>query len=408
MKAKYTLVFLFILIHTVSFSQGEFIVEIYRTGTFNKIGPGIAGITWIFPNDRAIDENTGTFIFSSSLIEHWLYSINTSDGSIIYNPLINNILAFQFDNSNNILYGIEQDNANNVKYFISINPITGATTRIGNALPSSAMYGGHFSTFDEINHTYTFLAPPYVLYSIDAASGDVISSPNLSLASGESVGNFTYDNSTPAGILYGLLQDSNLGLYFLITIDPTTGAITRKGSGTSFGSGNAGSGTIDELNQQYMYMYSSQTAGGYAITTLDMATGNLDYNALIQPFTNNDNFFSLTYDQTQGRLFSIHWETITVGVELTAEKPSSFFLGQNYPNPFNPTTTIKYSLPESGFVNIAVYDLLGREVAVLVSKEQSVGKYEINFDASDLVSGVYIYRTRVNDFVDSKKMILLR
>lgn len=91
-----------------------------------------------------------------------------------------------------------------------------------------------------------------------------------------------------------------------------------------------------------------------------------------------------------------------------AEKPSSFFLGQNYPNPFNPTTTIKYSLPESGFVNLTVYDLLGREVSVLVSKEQSVGKYEINFDASDLVSGVYIYRTRVNDFVDSKKMILLR
>ncbi|GJQ42273.1 MAG: T9SS type A sorting domain-containing protein [Ignavibacteriota bacterium] len=91
-----------------------------------------------------------------------------------------------------------------------------------------------------------------------------------------------------------------------------------------------------------------------------------------------------------------------------SEVVTEYALEQNYPNPFNPTTTIKYQLPESGNVSIKVYDILGNEVANLVDGYMETGKYEVDFNASSLASGVYIYRLNVNDFVNVKKMILLK
>jgi len=86
----------------------------------------------------------------------------------------------------------------------------------------------------------------------------------------------------------------------------------------------------------------------------------------------------------------------------------TYELVQNYPNPFNPSTMIKYQIPKSGNVTLKIYDILGAEVATLVNEEKSVGRYEVNFDASSLASGVYLYRIQVNDFVDVKKMVLMK
>lgn len=85
-----------------------------------------------------------------------------------------------------------------------------------------------------------------------------------------------------------------------------------------------------------------------------------------------------------------------------------FMVFQNYPNPFNPLTNIVYQIKESGLVQIKVYDILGTEIVTLVNEEKSEGRYTINFNASNLPSGVYIYIMRVNDYTSSKKMILLR
>lgn len=81
---------------------------------------------------------------------------------------------------------------------------------------------------------------------------------------------------------------------------------------------------------------------------------------------------------------------------------------QNYPNPFNSTTNIKYSIKEAGFVKIKVYDILGREIAILVSEEKPVGIYTINFDGSSLSSGIYFYRFQAGSFTQTKKMILTK
>jgi hypothetical protein len=88
--------------------------------------------------------------------------------------------------------------------------------------------------------------------------------------------------------------------------------------------------------------------------------------------------------------------------------PNEFSLQQNFPNPFNPTTTIKYSVSKSGFVTIKVYDLLSREVTTLVNENKPIGNYSVQFNASILVSGIYFYRMKTGDFVQTKKLILLK
>ena len=88
--------------------------------------------------------------------------------------------------------------------------------------------------------------------------------------------------------------------------------------------------------------------------------------------------------------------------------PGSYQLYQNYPNPFNPTTKIKFDLPKNGFVNLKVYDILGREVAVLVNQELQAGSKEYEFNAVNLPSGVYFYKLKAGDFTATKKLVLVK
>ncbi len=107
-------------------------------------------------------------------------------------------------------------------------------------------------------------------------------------------------------------------------------------------------------------------------------------------------------------------DTSFVGVSSGNNSPDEFILYQNYPNPFNPTTTIKYSIPANagvekhGRASLRIYNILGEEVATLVNERKAPGNYSVQFDASDLPSGVYFYTLRVGDFVATKKMILLK
>lgn len=98
----------------------------------------------------------------------------------------------------------------------------------------------------------------------------------------------------------------------------------------------------------------------------------------------------------------------TVDVKKSQNVPILFSLHQNYPNPFNPSTTIRYDIKEKGFVSLVVYDISGREVVTLVNEYKDEGYYFINFDASNLPSGVYIYKLKVNNFVLAKKMTYLK
>ena len=100
--------------------------------------------------------------------------------------------------------------------------------------------------------------------------------------------------------------------------------------------------------------------------------------------------------------------TQTAVENSNADLPKTFALFANYPNPFNPTTTIKYSVSKESFVTIKVYDIVGKEIATLVSDRKSAGNYSVNFNAGNLPSGVYLYRMQAGSFVSAKKSILLK
>ena len=94
--------------------------------------------------------------------------------------------------------------------------------------------------------------------------------------------------------------------------------------------------------------------------------------------------------------------------DQTRDLPSDFSLSQNFPNPFNPSTTVSYALAQAADVTFTVADVLGREVRELVSGTQPAGTYEVTFDATGLPSGVYCYRLRSGDYVETKRMVVVR
>ena len=93
---------------------------------------------------------------------------------------------------------------------------------------------------------------------------------------------------------------------------------------------------------------------------------------------------------------------------LSFETPSAFRLEQNYPNPFNPATQIKFDVPRAGNVRIAIYDMLGREVELLVNGKMEAGKYNADWNATGFASGVYFYKLEAGDFTAVRKMILIK
>jgi endo-1,4-beta-xylanase len=102
-----------------------------------------------------------------------------------------------------------------------------------------------------------------------------------------------------------------------------------------------------------------------------------------------------------------------VGNNFTASIPEKYSLEQNFPNPFNPGTVIRYSLSENRFITLKVYNQVGEEVSTLVNEKQNAGNYNVNFDASNLPSGIYYYTLNARNgeagnFTETKKMTLLK
>lgn len=108
------------------------------------------------------------------------------------------------------------------------------------------------------------------------------------------------------------------------------------------------------------------------------------------------------------------WGTTTIDVGLTdvgdgvSEVISTYKLNNNFPNPFNPSTQISYQIPSVSFVTLKIYGLAGNEVATLVNEEKSSGRYSVDFNATGLSSGIYFYKLTAGNFVETKKMILMK
>jgi hypothetical protein len=146
-------------------------------------------------------------------------------------------------------------------------------------------------------------------------------------------------------------------------------------------------------------------------------TGTFQPSSPLTPYNNNpvNGIWVLAINDNasadQGTLrawcIQVTYETLLGGIQ-TAEVPNQFYLNQNYPNPFNPVTTIKYGIPKSANVTLKIYDMLGREVTTLVNEKKDPGTYNVEFDATNFASGLYLYKITAGDFSAVKKMMLIK
>lgn len=99
---------------------------------------------------------------------------------------------------------------------------------------------------------------------------------------------------------------------------------------------------------------------------------------------------------------------ITSVRQASSQTPKIYDLQQNYPNPFNPSTTISFALPSKSFVTMKIFDIMGRQVATIISEEMSAGNYSRQWNAANISTGVYFYRLHAGSFTETKKLILLK
>ena len=178
---------------------------------------------------------------------------------------------------------------------------------------------------------------------------------------------------------------------------------------TSVATGAAIGCNILTFNTSGFYQF---TTGSYLICTLRWNILGGFTNAAMTFRVPPQQFPSIVFDSTVQLIHPGGFNTVnplvTSNINLMTEIPKEFGLYQNYPNPFNPMTKIEYAIPKQGFVSLKIYDLLGREVANLVNGEMAPSYYRIDFNGSNLSSGVYFYRLQSGSFINTKRMVLIK
>jgi hypothetical protein len=167
--------------------------------------------------------------------------------------------------------------------------------------------------------------------------------------------------------------------------------------------------TASELNNDRFEVMRTTSTGWTVVGMVDGAGNSqsaTNYEFVDRAVINNVTYtYRLTSRDING---TVHIYTQTVMATPKATVPTEYSLSQNFPNPFNPSTSISYSLKETGLVTLKVFSIDGREVATLVNQVQEANKYSVNFNGNNLASGVYMYQLKVNDFSAVRKMVLMK
>jgi hypothetical protein len=222
------------------------------------------------------------------------------------------------------------------------------------------------------------------LYRLNLATGDTV---GIGTAPGISYGSIAF---SPTGKLWATGLPTTSGKDRIYTINTATGEATLVGANgdsaytpSIFFAPDGGLYGLKGIGVQTNTIISIDTLTGVGTTIL--SPGMTGMTALTMP--------------TFG---------VSVGVESTEEMPQTVALEQNYPNPFNPSTTIRYGLPNRSRVTLTIFNTLGQIVRELVNGETEAGYHEVRFDGSGLSSGVYFYRLRAGNFVETRKLLLVR
>ena len=234
--------------------------------------------------------------------------------------------------------------------------------------------------------------------------------------------------------LFGMFKSTNGGfswsstslpvverVYSIVFIDSLIGWLSAAQGqiARSFDGGitweNVQSGNSQHLRDIYFLDYTNGWCVGYEGTIVYSIDGGNNW--IDQSSGTSSNLFSVQFVDEQtgwivgdnGVILKTNNGGIPVGVvEMRLNQPEEYSLQQNFPNPFNPATKIRFTIPVTGFTTLKVFDVLGNEVASLISEEKPTGSFEVEFNASALSSGIYYYKLVAGDFVEVKKMILLK
>ena len=171
---------------------------------------------------------------------------------------------------------------------------------------------------------------------------------------------------------------------------------------------------IDASNDAVLYTLNDVKFNGNSSLSLNSESYNIDLTGL----TGKEVYFKVKITNSLNPVYyaseiksdaKVLGKSKAVNLDLSNKLVvKDYDLFQNYPNPFNPATTITYQLPKSGSVTLKIYDMLGKEVMTLVNEQKEMGRYTVQFDASSLASGMYVYQLRANDYTSTKKMLLLK
>lgn len=169
---------------------------------------------------------------------------------------------------------------------------------------------------------------------------------------------------------------------------------------------------MDNRDGNYETYYKRTIDGGLTWQTDTRLTNNTGYSAKPSISVSGPVVHTVWYDDRDGN-YEIYYKRNPTGNPTGIENinsaiPNEFKIFQNYPNPFNPLTKIDYEIPKQGLISMIVYDILGREVKMLVNEVKSPGYYTIEFNGTDIPSGVYFYKLESKEFSDVKRMILVK
>jgi hypothetical protein len=219
------------------------------------------------------------------------------------------------------------------------------------------------------------------------------------------------------------MDTSSLGASAVIRFALESGGTLITGDPKGF-EGNLNNGGAKILSSAANYTFDGDTAqvtGSLMPTTVNNLTINNASGVTLSQATTISGILTLTAGQFDNMIpftlgpsgtISYGGGTLKIPVTLVPVKqtslPQKFFVDQNYPNPFNPSTTISYGIPRAAFVTAKVFNVLGQEVMTLFSGYQGAGVYTLAFDASELSSGVYLYRIQAGSAVDIKRMVLMK
>jgi hypothetical protein len=160
-----------------------------------------------------------------------------------------------------------------------------------------------------------------------------------------------------------------------------------------------------KIGEEFKAYSLTKSSGAYRIDSLSSGSFTL----LAQRMGYNGQLRNVEITNFSKDSIDFVFDNYLIGINNEELKiPVSYWLGNSFPNPFNPSVTIKFGLPKTSLTRIIIYDVLGREISRPVNEELKAGNYTINWNASNFSSGVYFYRLEAGDYIETKKMVLLK